>query len=235
MQERDHGNPLSSGSYNLKPLGQKGSPAHEPRVIRFFARLISFLFHPLFIPGYIAAFLLFVHPYAFSGFNEKAKMLRFASVVLLTAFFPAFTVFLLRRLGFIESIFLRTQKERIIPYVASMFFFFWIYYVSRNLPNTPPLFKTMLLGVFLGSIAALMANIYFKVSMHGIAMGGLVTFFLILALFGSFPVPVFLSISILIAGLVCSARLLLSDHQPFEVYAGFFLGVICQTLAMFFA
>jgi hypothetical protein len=206
----------------------------QPMPVRFFAHFFSFVFHPLFIPGYISAFLIFVHPYAFSGVSFKLKVLRLASVILLTAFFPAFTVFLLKMLGFANSFFLRTQKERIIPYVASMFFFFWIFYVSRNLPGSPIIFTTLLLGTFLGSIAALMANIYFKVSMHGIAMGGLVTFFLILAVFGSFPVTFYLSMAILIAGLVCTSRLIVSDHHPFEVYAGFFLGVIAQTVAVFF-
>jgi hypothetical protein len=159
---------------------------HQPPVLRFFAHLFSFIFHPLFIPGYIAAFLLFVHPYVFSGFGEKLRVLRFISVVLLTAFFPAFVVLLLKQLKFIDSILLKTQKDRIIPYIASMFFFFWIFYVSHSLPDSPPAFVMMLLGVFISSIAALMANIYFKVSMHAIAMGGMVCFFVLLSMDGTF-------------------------------------------------
>ncbi len=62
----------------------------QPLLLRLIAHLLSFVFHPLFIPGYIAGFLIFVHPYAFSGFDSRLKMLRFISVVLLTAFFPAF-------------------------------------------------------------------------------------------------------------------------------------------------
>lgn len=206
----------------------------QPKPVRLFAQFLSFVFHPLFIPAYISAFLIFVHPYAFSGMNFRLKVLRFVSVILLTAFFPAFTVFLLKSLGFARSIHLRTQKERIIPYVASMFFYFWIFYVSRNLAGSPVIFTTLLLGIFIASIAALMANIYFKVSMHAIAMGGMVAFFLILAVFGSFPVTIFLAVAILVAGLVCSSRLIVSDHHPFEIYAGFFLGVISQTIAVFF-
>jgi hypothetical protein len=80
-----------------------------------------------------------------------------------------------------------------------------------------------------------MANIYFKVSMHGIAMGGLVTFFLILTILGSVSMAMFLSLAILIAGIVCSSRLIISDHDPFEVYSGFFLGMICQAVAVFFS
>lgn len=206
----------------------------QPVTIRYFAYFISFIFHPLFIPGYIAAFLLFIHPYVFSGFNEKLRVLRFISVVLLTAFFPAFVVLLLRQLKLIQSIFLATQRDRIIPYISAMFFYFWIFYVSRNLADSPPIFVTLLLGVFIASIAALMANIYFKVSMHAIAMGGMVCFFILLAMQGTFSMGIYLSAALFIAGLVCTCRLLVSDHFPFEVYAGFLLGVISQSIATWF-
>lgn len=229
-----HGsNDIFDAPYPHRPELQR-LKQQQPVTIRIFANIFSIVFHPLFIPGYIAAFLLFVHPYIFSGFNLKLRILRFISVILLTAFFPAFVVLLLKQLKFIPSIFLRTQKDRIIPYIASMFFFFWIFYVSRNLPDSPPAFVLMLLGVFIASIAALMANIYFKVSMHAIAMGGMVCFFIVLSMQGIFSMGIYLSAAIFIAGLVCTSRLLVSDHYPFEVYAGFLLGIISQAIATWF-
>jgi hypothetical protein len=137
-------------------------------------------------------------------------------------------------LGFTKSIYLNTQRERIIPYVAAMFFYFWIFYVARNLNDSPILLITLLLGVFISSIAALMSNIYFKVSMHAIAMGVLFTFFILMAFQPDMAMGAYLSLAIFIAGLVCTARLLISDHFPFEVYVGFFLGVISQFLAIMF-
>ncbi|MEO6916210.1 MAG: phosphatase PAP2 family protein [Chitinophagaceae bacterium] len=206
----------------------------QPLLLKIFGQLFSYLFHPLFIPGYVTAFLLYIHPYAFAGFGEHLKMLRLISVVLLTAFFPAFSVFLLNRLGFADSIFLKTRKERIIPYIISMFFYFWIFYVSRNLQGSPSLFVTFLLGLFISSIAALMANIYFKVSMHGIAMGVMMAFFVMIAMEGSFAMGLYLSIAVLIAGLVCTSRMIVSNHYPFEIYVGFLLGVFCELIALVF-
>ncbi|MEJ7737789.1 MAG: hypothetical protein WKF97_10210 [Chitinophagaceae bacterium] len=213
---------------------ERRKPDNQPAFLRLPANLLSYLFHPLFIPAYIAAFLIFVHPYVFFRFNENLRMLRFITVLLLTVFFPAFSIFLLQRLGFVQSVYLRTQRERIIPYITSMFFFFWAFYVMKNLPDSPRMFTILLLGVFLSSIAAFMANIYFKVSMHAIAMGGLITFFVLLSMQGTFSMGIYLSLAIFIAGLVCTARLIVSDHHPFEVYVGFFLGVICQAMARFF-
>ena len=220
--------PPAPENYYVNSDGAYVWHVQQPAVVRFFAHLFSYVFHPLFIPSYTAFFLIYIHPYVYAGPDPRTRMLRLISVVLLTAFFPAFSVFLLKQLGFAKSIFLRTRKERIIPYVISMFFYFWVFYVSLNLPDMPLLFKVMLLGIFLACIVAYMANIWYKVSMHAVAMGTLLTFFLIVALQGNYPMGLYLSLAILVAGAVCTARLIISDHHPFDVYSGFLMGVVMQ-------
>ena len=204
------------------------------RVIRVSAHLLSWIFHPLFIPLYVTIFLSYIHPYAFVALSERGKIFKLIFVFVNTALFPGMAVFLMWRLKFTQSIFLRTQKERIIPYAAAMVFYFWAWYVSRSLQDNEKVFTGFLFGSFLTVIAAWMANIYFKVSMHAIAMGGMVCFFILLAMQGSFSMGIYLSAAIFVAGLVCTCRLLVSDHYPFEVYAGFLLGVISQGIATWF-
>jgi hypothetical protein len=204
---------------------------NQPAVLRFFAQLVSFLFHPLFIPTYIAAYLLYEHPYAAAGLGEKLKLFRFFSVVFITAFLPAFSIFLMKQLGFIQSIFLHTQKDRIIPYIVSMVFYWWSWHVAKNL-HYDPAFIAMFLATFIGCIAGMMANIYFKISMHGIAVGALFVFFVWLAFSGTVTIGSYLALATIIAGLVCTARFIASDHNPVEVYAGLFTGMICQLIAI---
>ncbi len=62
-------------------------------------------------------------------------MLVLLRVIGTSVFLPFMTVVLLKGLGFIDSIRLETQKERIIPYVACITFFFWSYYVSKKLED----------------------------------------------------------------------------------------------------
>ncbi|WP_315819238.1 hypothetical protein [Paraflavitalea speifideaquila] len=100
-----------------------------------------------------------------------------AAVFFSSGFLPTFSVFLMQRLGFVQSIFLRTQRERIIPYAAAIIFYFWIWYVFRNQQKAPIFFVQFLLGSFLAVCSAWMWNIRLKVSMHGTAVGGLVMFF----------------------------------------------------------
>ena len=137
----------------------------------------------------------------------------------------------MKQLGFIQSIFLRTQRDRIIPYIVSMVFYFWAWYVSKNLHDAAPV-TSMLLATFIGCIAGMMANIYFKISMHGIAVGALFVFFLWLAFNGTTPLGIYLAVATFITGLVCTARFIVSDHNPFEIYVGLLTGIICQLVAI---
>ena len=142
-------------------------------LIKFFAHLFSYLFHPLFIPLYVTCFLIFIHTNYFVGFGINEKIWLLLRVSYSMIFFPLITVLLLKGLGFIDSIFLKTQRDRIIPYIASGIFFFWAYLVFRNQPEIPSILTSFTFAIFISSSAALMANIYFKISMHAIGMGGM--------------------------------------------------------------
>lgn len=206
----------------------------EPLPLRLFANFVSYIFHPLFIPVYVAAFLLYVHPYAFAGFDEKMKTMRLLSVFVSATLLPAFSVFLLWRLQFTSSIFLRTQKERIIPYAIAIIFYFWIWYVFRNLSDSPRAIVEFLLGTFLAVCGAWMANIWFKVSMHGTAVGGMLMFFVLQSLKDPSVGGAYLSIALLITGLVCTARFIVGGHTRAEVYSGLLIGALAQCIAPWF-
>lgn len=209
-------------------------PLPQPVVLRSAARFLSYLFHPLFIPLYVAAYLIYLHPYAFAIFDPKQKFLRLLFVFMITVFFPALTVFLLWRLRFSESIFLRTQKERIIPYVASIIYFFWAFFVTRNLPDTPVIMTSFFLGTFLCASAGLMANSYFKISMHALAAGSAAAYMILLGFASHEPMGVPIAIAALVTGLVCTSRLIVSDHHPTEIYWGLILGTLSQIVAGYF-
>ncbi|MFX9915856.1 hypothetical protein ABTP64_18780, partial [Acinetobacter baumannii] len=80
-------------------------------------------------------------------------------------FFPAFSVFLLYQLKFIENIYLRSQKERIAPYIITMIFYWWMWYLSRNFTDQPEVLRFFFLGIFLSTVVGLIANNFFKISM----------------------------------------------------------------------
>src|SRR5215218_2707142 len=94
--------------------------------IRTAAKVISYLFHPLFVPVYIGWFFIYVLR-LFPSLDPFQQSLRLIQFFVLYTLFPLATVLLGKALGFISTIYLKTQKDRIIPYIASMIFYFWMW------------------------------------------------------------------------------------------------------------
>jgi membrane-associated HD superfamily phosphohydrolase len=203
-----------------------------PLVIKWLAHFFSFIFHPLFIPVIATWYLAYIQPGYFTGISPQEKNLIILRVGYITIFYPALTVLLLKGLGFIKSIFLKTQRERIAPYIATNFFYFWMFLVFRNQPEVPAILTSFIFGAFLASSVALIGNIYFKISMHALGVGALCGLTLII-IFSGFTYAVFLTsmIIFLITGLVSTSRLIVSDHKPFDIYSAIILSILCQMVA----
>jgi hypothetical protein len=198
------------------------------------AKVISYVFHPLFIPTYVFLFLVYQVPYEFAGITEYQLQLRLFSIFWLTAFFPAFAVFLLWRLKFSDSIFLRTQKERIVPYIITMFFYWWMYFLSRNFTDQPAVLKFFYMGIFMSTVVGLILNNYFKISLHGMAVGGALAAIILFAMYYRLPLGLYMSVAALLTGIVCTSRFLVSDHTNVEVYSGLAVGMGSQCIAYYF-
>jgi len=207
---------------------------HSP-YFRGLAQLISFLLHPLFVPAWVAAFILFNHPFYTLLLDEPIRIRILAMVLLNTVLFPALIAFLLWRLGFTKGLLLETRRERIFPLVANIIFYFWAWNVARNLENIPLPLIQWLMGIFLCSSAAMFMNIFMKISLHTLGMGGLLAFMVIMMINDPFWPAWTLSLSCVLAGAAGTARLIREAHSPGEVYAGYMAGAICVTAASFMA
>lgn len=207
---------------------------HQPQnlVIRFIAKIISYVFHPLFVPVYIAWFVITVQPYLFASFSPAEKLITLLRFIIMYSFFPLVTVLLAKGLGFLDSIFLKTQKERIIPYIACGIYYFWMSYVLRNQPQFSKVVVQLSMAIFIASSLGLIVNIYMKVSMHAISMGILLVFISLLSFTQSGSYTIYLAFAFLIAGLVCTSRFIVSDHTQKEIYGGLLVGGLSQLIAV---
>ena len=78
-----------------------------------------------------------------------------------------------------------------------------------------------------------MANSFIKVSMHAISVGVMIAFMFIYSFLTDAHLGVFLSVALFVAGIVCTSRLINSDHDPIEVYLGLFIGIIAQVVCYY--
>jgi hypothetical protein len=212
-------------------VDQHNMEKSQPMIVKYIAHLLSYVFHPLFIPTYFFLYLMQVLPFEFVGITDWQLKMRLFSVAWLTAFFPAFAVFLLWRLKLSDSIFLRTQKERIIPYVITMFFYWWMYYLSRNFTDQPIALKFFYLGIFVASAIGMTVNNFMKVSLHAMGIAGITTSIILVSVFYPVTNSIWVPLGIILTALVISARLVVSDHSKKELVVGLFIGVFTQLAA----
>lgn len=219
----------------LKEL--RPEPVKQPGYIRFLAKLISYIFHPVFVPLYIVYFLLYIHPYLFAGYDSRNKIIVLAQAFMMLTFFPLVTVLLLKALKFIDSIFLHTQKDRVIPFIACMTWYFWLWYVWNNMGKSgdnadiPPEAVEFAFAIFISTIIGLMANIKLKISLHAIAMGVMLAFIVIMGIDQGLNFGIYISVALFVTGLVCTSRFILSDHTAMEVYGGLAAGIASMLIA----
>lgn len=220
-------------------------------MIRSVAQVISVIFHPLLILTYMLVLLLLVNPYLFgvNSIGEKTSKVLILQIFLSTFFIPAFSVVILYFLGMIKSMEMEDRQERIGPYIITGILYLWTFRNFLDNSTIPTAYTTFVLGATIGLFVAFFINIFSKISAHAVGMGGLLgmvvitmllfsygTFTINSSLFGTWQLNmnIVLLISILISGLVGTARLIMEAHEPQDIYGGFLVGFATQFIALRF-
>ena len=209
--------------------------AMGPPALRILASFISYIFHPVFMPVLLSVVLWRLMPAAFAGISTPKLTYGLISLISTTIFFPLFTVGLLKALGFIQSIQMRVSKDRIIPLIATMTFYFWAQQVfshSFKIEDRelfwPLIIRILLLGSFWGIILLFIGSIFFKISMHTTAAGGAVGIMIVLLFLSPINMLTALFASIIIGGITGTARLILREHTGAELWMGYAIGLTTQ-------
>lgn len=220
-------------------------------LIRSIAQVISLVFHPLLIVTYMLVTLLLINPYLFgvNSISDPTSRELILRVFLSTFFIPAFSVAMLRFLGMINSIEMKTKEERIGPYIITGVFYLWMFRNFLDNSNIPTVFTSLMLGAVIGLFIAFFFNIFSKISAHAVGMGGLTatvviamllfrydTFVINSTILGAYEISMtsLLMLFIFLAGLVGTARLVLDAHNPRDLYSGYIVGFCAQFLALRF-
>lgn len=200
------------------------------------ANFISYVFHPIFIPTMALLYLCWCNPYRYVPYGSKEFVLLCGVVVANSVFFPLIIIAIFKGLHIINSIQMKEKAERVFPFMIIIFFFFWTYLVLNRFDLFPiPIeLSLILLGTTFATVLAFIINVmWMKISLHAIGAGGLVAIVLFSSVVATFSVSPILMISILIAGSIGSARLLLDAHHVQEIYWGYFLGFFCTIFSIF--
>ncbi len=124
-------------------------------------------------------------------------------------------------------------KERLIPFLATGVFYIWGYVVFRK-SGMPQVLDIILLGATITLFSVFMLNLFWKISAHMAAMGCMIVLAIALTVISASDMNYIVIVSVLLAGMIGSSRLLLSAHSTVEIFVGFFIGIISQMVAMQF-
>ena len=195
----------------------------------YFARIISYLFHPLLITTYGVVLLINIDSQLYLFIPFKLKIILCLLTLTFTFIFPVFNSWLLVKTKFISSIHMHQKEERNISYMITLVFYIAVYYLLREI-QVFPVFKVLLLGASVSLALAYIINFYWKISAHMVGIGGLCG--LLLALSERMDVTLVFPLVLFIAGVVGFSRLVLNAHTEAQVYVGFLLGFIA-TFSLF--
>ncbi len=215
------------------------------------AQIISGVFHPLLIVSYMLLLLMMVNPYLFgiASITEPIGMIFLLRIVLFTFFMPVFATLMLRFLGMIESLQLKSREEHYIPYIIAGIFYLWVVVNFLNNSNVPIVFTSFLLGATIALFLAFFINLFSMISAHTVGMGTLVGMVVITMLFFSYDTfevntiiagkleistSLLLVLVIFVAGLVGTARMIIGGHRPVDIYGGYLVGLLSQLIALRF-
>ncbi len=210
------------------------------------AHFFSIAFHPLLILTYISLVLLWTNPFSF-GWRHVAEADTLLIIIIMTSItLPAIAVIMMKMLGWVQSFELETQHERIGPYIVAGIMYLSLYLHISRADAFPVSLKVAVLGSLIGLWTCFFINNFTKVSVHAAGMGGFVAMAALTKLtFGYsqaqiglvgganlvLPMDCLLYASILIAGAVCTSRLILKAHELKDVYAGLLVGLVSMTIA----
>ena len=195
------------------------------------ARTLSWIFHPSVLPT-LFIIIFFPHgPFSGPGHVPNANLIVYLFIFLFTFLFPVATVILLNLWNMVGSLYLKTAEERRLPFLATAIFYILAYYLMKK-NHLPELFNLVMLGASLSVLLACFVNYQWKISIHMIGLGGISG--ALLGLGNHLGSDLFFPfvITILLSGLIGTARLSLSSHTPAQIYAGFSLGFACQFLVL---
>lgn len=190
-------------------------------------RSISFIFHPLLMPILGVIFYFSKSPRYIPIEVIYAKLV---SLFILTVILPILLYFLLKTIGKVNSIYLKSTKERIIPLMLN--FAVTLLIIKQILtPSQVIELYFFFVGILVSTLACFILAIFkFKASIHMIAVSGLLMFFIALSIHFSININGTLALMAIIVGAVASSRLHLKAHTYKELAVGFFLGFMPQLI-----
>jgi len=196
------------------------------------AKVISILFTPFYLP-LVGLLALFLFSYMGMLFPWSYKLIVLVLVYLFTILLPTVTIRAYRRYHGWTLIELGHRERRMVPYIVSMVCYYSCIYVMQRL-HMPHFMSSIVIAGLMVQIVCALINVWWKISTHMAAIGGISGAMLAFAELFSFNPVWWLSLLLILSGLLGSSRMILRQHTLPQVVVGFLLGIVCGMFSILF-
>ena len=200
--------------------------------MKLISRILSLIFSPLIVPFYCLTVVFFITPLYTLPLNNR--LIAILIIFIMTFAFPIVTIWGLKYLKIIKDFGLNDRKERFIPYALEILWALitlWCLY-RMHAPSWMLLFIT---GGIIAILINLSINFFWKISGHLAAMGSataLMAYLYITGLNISNGL-VWLCCTIILSGIIGSARGILYRHTIGQIGAGYLNGLVTTCITIF--
>jgi len=194
------------------------------------SRLLSILFHPIFLPVY-GLLIIFNAPTFMVHLPYNIKRVIFLLATVNMTVVPLAMMPLLRYRNLITSYSMESARERVFPLSLGVLLYtvttviFYSYQI-------PVLIKSFMLAASITSLLLLIITFWWKISIHSAGIGGLLATVMALSIRMGADLAVLWIVMILLSGIVMTSRLYLKVHTPPQVYWGFLAGFTTFIITM---
>jgi hypothetical protein len=201
-----------------------------------FAKFLSYLLHPLFMPLFGMIMLYFSD--RLNGFNPyateevaHANLLMFAHITVFTLIIPLGFAYYLKKVGKISSLEMEKREDRQLPFlITAISYMIGFIMIQREIGSViNPFLIWILAGAEIGIVVTLIISMFWKISIHMIGIGGIVGIN-ILMMKMNMQWDNYFYASLILAGLLGYARLKLEAHTFPQVAVGFLVGIMSEAI-----
>jgi hypothetical protein len=194
------------------------------------AKILSIIFHPLLMPVYGMA-IIFSAPTLFGYLPFNVKKLLILILLVNNVLLPLSLLSFFIRRDIISSWTITERKERNYPLIITTILYGITSFLIFKFP-IPVFLKTYIFAATFLSLVVTVINFWWKISIHSVGAGALISLVFILSLKMLTPLEWYLIAAVVIGGLILSSRLKLNLHNPQQVWIGLFTGFFGLALFM---
>ena len=198
-------------------------------------RIISVVFHPLFMPTYFFSLLALTLPQLLEPVVPLLQVKFILFIFMVTALLPLLNVGVFKAFGTIRSFSMTNRRERLLPFVFISGIYVvvtYLFHVYARMNLNDNFLKFMVIIDML-VVTATVATFFFKVSVHSVCVWGLIGILVPLNKITEVNSIFYPTLGVIaLAGVIMGARLQVGAHNPREVMWGGVLGLAAGVTGM---